>query len=74
MINAFPPVALASAGIAAVTGVFAGWLHVGTIPNLWGTRYGIIPLIKLAILGIVADVHGCRHVVASVREQRRRAG
>jgi putative copper export protein len=54
VINAFSPVALASAGIAAVTGVFAAWLHVGTIPNLWGTRYGIILLIKLAILGIVA--------------------
>ena len=53
-INAFSPVALVSAGLAAVTGVFAGWLHVGTIPNLWGTRYGIILLIKLGILSIVA--------------------
>jgi putative copper export protein len=54
LINAFSPVALASAGLAAVTGVFAAWLHVGTIPNLWGTRYGITLLVKLAILGIVA--------------------
>jgi copper transport protein len=54
LINAFSPVALASAGLAAATGVFAAWLHVGTIPNIWGTRYGIILLIKLAILGIVA--------------------
>ena len=54
MINAFTPVALASAALATVTGVFATWLHVGTIPNLWGTRYGITLMIKLAILGIVA--------------------
>jgi copper transport protein len=53
LINAFSPIALASAGLAAVTGVFAAWLHVGTIPNLWGTRYGITLLVKLAILSIV---------------------
>lgn len=54
LVNAFSPVALTSAGLAVVTGVFAAWLHVGTIPNLWGTRYGITLLIKLAILGVVA--------------------
>lgn len=54
LVNAFSPVALVSAGLAVVTGVFAAWLHVGTIPNLWGTRYGIMLLIKLAILGVVA--------------------
>lgn len=54
LINAFSPVALVSAGIAASTGVFAAWLHVGRVPNLWGTRYGITLLVKLAVLGIVA--------------------
>ena len=54
LINAFSPVALVSAGIAAATGVFAAWLHVGTVPNLWGTRYGITLLVKLGVLGIVA--------------------
>lgn len=54
LITAFSPVALVSAGIAASTGVFAAWLHVGTVPNLWGTRYGITLLVKLAILGVVA--------------------
>lgn len=54
LINAFSPVALVSAGIAATTGVFAAWLHVGRIPNLWGTRYGITLLIKLGVLGVVA--------------------
>jgi copper transport protein len=54
LINAFSPVALVSAGIAATTGVFAAWLHVGTVPNLWGTRYGITLLVKLGILSVVA--------------------
>ena len=54
LIRGFSPVALVSSGIAATTGVFAAWLHVGTIPNLWGTRYGIILLVKLTILGVVA--------------------
>lgn len=54
LIHAFSPVALVSAGVAATTGVFAAWLHIGTIPNLWGTRYGIILLVKLGILGVVA--------------------
>ena len=53
LINAFSPVALVSAGVATTTGVFAAWLHVGTIPNLWGTRYGITLLVKLGVLGVV---------------------
>ena len=54
LILTFSPVALVAAGVATVTGVFAAWLHVGAIPNLWGTRYGITLLIKLGVLGIVA--------------------
>ncbi len=54
LVNAFSPVALASAALAVGSGVFAAWLHVGRIPNLWGTRYGITLLVKLTILGVVA--------------------
>lgn len=54
LINAFSPVALASAGLATATGVFAAWLHVGSIPALWTSRYGVTLMIKLGILGIVA--------------------
>ena len=54
LINAFSPLALVSSGIAAGTGTFAAWLHVGTVPNLWSTRYGITLLVKLGILGVVA--------------------
>jgi putative copper export protein len=52
--NAFSPLALASASLAAVTGVFAAWLHLGGFPNLWGTRYGRTLLVKLAVLGVAA--------------------
>lgn len=54
LINAFSPVALVSAGVAASTGVFAAWLHVGIVPNLWGTRYGLILMTKLGVLGVVS--------------------
>ena len=54
LINAFSPVALTSAALAASSGVFAAWLHVGRIPNLWGTQYGLTLLVKLAILSVVA--------------------
>jgi putative copper export protein len=54
MINAFSPTALVFAGLVAATGVFAAWMHVGSIPALWQTRYGKILLAKLAVLSIVA--------------------
>ena len=54
LINAFSPVALASAAVVTITGVFAAWLHVGHVPNLWDTRYGVTLLVKLGILGVVA--------------------
>lgn len=53
LFNAFSPTALVFAGITAASGVFAAWLHLGTIPALWQTQYGKTLLIKLAVLGIV---------------------
>ena len=53
LVNAFSPTALAFAGITMSAGVFAAWLHLGTIPALWQTQYGKTLLLKLAILGIV---------------------
>lgn len=54
LVNAFSPTALAFAGITTATGVFAAWIHLGSIPALWQTRYGITLLVKLAVLSIVA--------------------
>ncbi|MEO5579433.1 MAG: CopD family protein, partial [Gemmatimonadaceae bacterium] len=53
LVNAFSPTALVFAGLTATAGVFAGWLHVGTIPALWQTQYGQTLVVKLAFLGIV---------------------
>jgi len=41
------------AGIAALTGLFAAWLHIGFSSALWTSDYGRTLLIKLAILSIV---------------------
>ena len=54
LVNAFSPVALASAALVTITGLFAAWLHVGSVSNLWATRYGITLLVKLGVLGVVA--------------------
>lgn len=53
LVNAFSPTALLFAGIAATTGVFAAWLHLGSVPALWETSYGRTLLVKLAILSVV---------------------
>lgn len=53
LVNAFSPTALAFAGLTASAGVFAAWIHLGTIPALWQTQYGKTLLVKLAILGVV---------------------
>lgn len=54
LVNAFSPVALVCAGTAAATGVLAAVIHIGRVPDLWGTTYGRVLLLKLAILSVVA--------------------
>ena len=54
LVNAYSPTALTFAVLIGVTGTFAAWLHVGTVPALWQTTYGRTLLVKLAILSIVA--------------------
>lgn len=54
LVNAFSPTALAFAAITVLTGVFAAWLHVGAITNLWETEYGRTLLLKLGVLSVVA--------------------
>ena len=54
LVNAFSPTALAFAGVVAVTGLFAGWLHLGSLPALWQSAYGRTLLVKLAVLSVVA--------------------
>ena len=54
MVNAFSPTALMFAGLAAITGGFAAWIHLGNIASLWQSSYGQILLIKLGVLSLVA--------------------
>jgi copper transport protein len=54
LVHAFSPTALGCAAVVAVTGLFAGWLHVGRLAALWETGYGQLLLAKLAVLSLVA--------------------
>lgn len=54
LVNAFSPTALVFAGIAATTGIFAAWLHIGSISGLYETGYGRTLLLKLGVLSVVA--------------------
>lgn len=54
LVNAFSPTALIFAGLAGLTGVFAAWIHLGSVGALWQTDYGQTLLVKLAVLSIVA--------------------
>lgn len=50
LVNAFSPTALAFAGALTLTGLFAAWLHIGSIPELWESGYGRTLLLKLGVL------------------------
>jgi copper transport protein len=56
LVLGFSPLALVCAAVVTLTGIFAAWIHVGTIPNLWSTRYGATLLVKLGLLCVVALV------------------
>jgi putative copper export protein/methionine-rich copper-binding protein CopC len=56
LIGAFSPVALSCAGLLVVTGVVAAILHLGSIGALWGSRYGLVLLIKLAVIALLLVV------------------
>lgn len=55
-IAAFSPLALTSAAVLAATGSLASWLHVRHVPLLWGTTYGRVLLLKLALVLGVAGI------------------
>jgi putative copper export protein len=53
LVQAFSPTALAFAGLVTVTGLFAAWLHLGSVGALWESRYGTVLLVKLGALMLV---------------------
>ncbi len=52
----FSPVALLSAGVLVGTGLFATWLHVGTLGHLFSSTYGRILLAKVGLVGVTAGL------------------
>lgn len=54
LVNAFSPTALAFAALVGLTGLFAGWLHLGSVSALWESAYGRTLLLKLGALAAVA--------------------
>lgn len=54
VVNAFSPAALGFGGLAAATGVFMAWTHVGSIAALTGTDYGRVLLLKVGLLSVTA--------------------
>ena len=79
---AFSPTALVFAGLVALTGVYAAWLHLGSVPALWQSTYGQVLLIKLGVLTLVAGTgaYNWRRVLPALgndtatRRLRRSAG
>ena len=63
-VRAFSPVALASFGALILTGIFASWLHVGSIELYFSTGYGRTLLTKLAVIAGVAALgfYNWKHV------------
>ena len=55
-VASFSPVAIVTTGVVVGTGVFATWLHVGTLGGLFGTPYGRVVLLKAALVGVVAGL------------------
>lgn len=53
MVNAFSPIALVFASMVVVTGVVSAWLRLGSISALWNSSYGVVLMVKLALVGAV---------------------
>ncbi|MEO7217234.1 MAG: CopD family protein, partial [Gemmatimonadaceae bacterium] len=53
VVNAFSPVALICASIVVITGLLASWMRLGSFSALFGTSYGKVLLVKLALVLLV---------------------
>jgi putative copper export protein len=53
LVEAFSPIALASAAVVGTTGVIATWLYVGNVSNLLATGYGRALSFKLACVLVI---------------------
>lgn len=52
LVNAFSPIALASAAVVGASGVLASWVHLERFSALWQTAYGQVLLWKVALVAM----------------------
>ena len=68
----FSTLALACYTAVAASGIVAAWKLLGSIPALWGSRYGVLIMLKAAAL-ITLGVFGWwhrRHTIARIRTKQ----
>ncbi len=70
LVRALSPTALLFAGILVTTGIFASWLHLGSLSNLWQSEYGRTLLLKLGIFALVfgTGAYNWRRVLPALGE------
>jgi copper transport protein len=56
LVSAFSPLALSCATLLVVTGLFAGWQHLGSLSALWTSPYGNALLRKLIFVVLLVIV------------------
>jgi hypothetical protein len=70
LVRSFSPTALGFAGVLVLTGVFATWLHGGSVGALLGSDYGRLLLLKLGAFALVlaAGAYNFRRVLPTLGE------
>jgi copper resistance protein D len=70
MVNGFSPLAITCASVLVATGVFAAWLHLGSLPVLWRSSYGLVLFRKLVVVAMLLAVgtYNWKRVKPSLRE------
>jgi putative copper export protein len=53
LVATFSPLALAGAGLMALTGVITSWTHLKRVSALWKTSYGVTLDVKLGVVALV---------------------
>jgi copper transport protein len=56
LVNAFSPLALASAGVVVASGVFSSWIRLEHLSALWQTTYGKTLVVKLLLVAITFGI------------------
>ena len=71
LVNAFSPVALASAAVVGASGVVASWVHLEHFAALWRTAYGQVLLLKLALVAttVIIGAYNFRRVQPQLVQQ-----